>query len=518
MAIEDKVDYYIDISAYNLNTDLEEVLRFGTADLTTKPTDDPANTIYTSRVIQPGSFKSYMFGQSRLGGSSTVGSGRVVLNNIDGGLDYLDGYAFGGRVINIWRVVDDDYSSKTLWFSGNLESALINYEDVVLRIRDKTYSLSFDIQSNKYLGNNVPPNGIEGGENDIKDTPKPLWYGRCRNVTPILVNFSKLIYQCHDGSMESISNVYDGQTSYTFISDVADNATLQALTVNPNDYYTCLNEGLIRLGTKPQRGVTVDGEGDNNGGYINTAGAIVRRIINEKTELSDTDLDLPSFSAFDVSFPYEVGIFLSGGEKVNNVIDTILGPLNSFYFNRSGTMFVDIFSAPGLSPVITITDDEIIKDGVPVRRVANNDDSKGVPVYSVNYQWGRNYTIQTENDVYGSVGDDVIAFTSQEYRVKNEEDLTIKTKYPLSPEITVTSQIYNEPDAVADSSRILDVYKTGSDFYQLKVESQFISGLNLNDNVELVFNRFGLEGGKVFKVTGIEENAEDSISRLEVYG
>lgn len=518
MSTQDEVNYYIDIEGYNIAGDVVETLRFGTEDLTTLPTDIPANTIYTSRVIQPGNFQSYIFGQSRLSGRPSIGNGEVKLNNIDGGLDYLDNYAFGGRNLNVYRVVDDNYSAKTLWFSGKIESALVNYENVILRVRDKTYSLNFEAQKNKYLGNNVLPNGVEGTPDDIKDTEKPLWYGHCRNVSPVAVNTSKLIYQCHDGAMESVDDVYDGQTPYTFVSDVADNATLQGLVVSAGTYSTCLSEGLVRLGTKPQKALTVNGRGDNSGGYIDRGGAIVKRLVETKTELTVADIDVTSFADFDVNYNYEVGIFIKGSEKVIDMVSELLGPLNHFYFTREGLMKLDIFSSATGLPVVTITDDEMIKEGITVKRTANNDETKGVPAYNVNYKWGKNYTIQKENDVYGVVTEDVIAFTSLEYRTTSSTDNAVKTAYPLSPEITVESLLYNQADADIDAVRVIDLYKTKNNFYTVKIESQYVAGLNLDDTVAMIINRFGLDAGGLLKVTGISENAGKSITTLELYG
>ena len=233
---------------------------------------------------------------------------------------------------------------------------------------------------------------------------------------------------------------------------------------------------------------------------------------------SSADLDSASFTAFDVSFNYQVGIYISGNDKVIDSISELLGPLNYFFFSRLGLMNLDIFTPAVSVPVATVTDDEIIKDGVALRRTANSDETRGVPVYNVNYKWGKNYTIQKSNDVYGVVTDDVIAFTSLEFRTSTATDVSVQTVYPLSPELTVESLLYNQVDADIDAVRILESYKIKSNFYTLKVESQYVSEISLNDVVELIINRFGFENGELFKVTGLKENAGTSVTTLELYG
>lgn len=513
--------FLIEIQGYNLNTDVIDTLYYSTSDLTTSPTDVPSSQFWEGRVENQGriGFSSNLFGATRLIGQPTFNIGSVDLVNIDGGLDFFDDYAFGGRMMVIYRVENGDYASKTNYISGLIESATISYDRVVISFSDNSFYLKEDIQDNFFLGDNSAGNGVEGEAENIKDTPKPLAYGKVVNATPVLVNSAKRIYQLHDGSIDSVANVYDGRTAFSFQQDVANSSILESTIVNSGNYATCLSEGYIKIGNIPQKGITVDFNGDNTGGYVDRAGAIVKRIIETKTDLTVSDLDVPSFTQFDIDFNYECGVYWSNPIQVSAGISEILGPVNYWTFNRSGIMSIGVFKIASGIPLETFTVDETIDaDGRPVSRVLNSDTTNGVPVWRLNYQWGRNYTVQTRDNVYTSVTDDVVAFTSLSDRTTSESDLTIVTKYPLSPELTVMSLLTNQVDADLDKVRVHDLFKVKRNFYRFKVQSEYTKNLNLDDVIELIYPRFNIDSGILLKVTSLNENATSKQTTIEAFG
>jgi|5_EtaG_2_1085323.scaffolds.fasta_scaffold10016_1 hypothetical protein len=513
--------FLIEVQGYNLTTNAVDTLYYGTADFVTGPSDSPADQYYEGRVLRDGriGFSSNLFGNSRLVGTPTFNTGTIDLDNSDGALDGLDNYAFGGRSIKIFRVENENFAAKTTYISGLIDTATVSYDRVVIALSDASGNLRNDIQDTLYLGNNSSGNGFEGDADNIKGSPKPLAYGHIRNATPILVNHSRQIYQLHDGSIDSIANVLDGQTSFTFQSDLASASALQSFTVDPGKYATCLSAGLIKLANIPQRGLTVDFKGDNAGGYIDRAGEIVRRIVETHTDLTTADLDTASFTQFDADFNYETGIYITSRQKTANAISEVLGPLNFWTFSRSGVMSIGVFSLASGTPVEEFTIDETLReDGRPVSRVTGNDANAGVPVWRLNYEWGRNYTVQTRDNVFTSVSLETVAFTSREYRSTTESDTSVQTRYPRSPELTVTSQLFNEADANADRYRVHSLFKARNNFYRITVKSDFSSSVELNSVIRLTYPRFGLSAGKLLRVTGIRENASSGHTLIEAFG
>ena len=177
----------------------------------TGPAETPANTWYDARITQPINITRNLFSRGKTSGQSQMGYGDLVLMNPDGGLDGLLEYGFDGQVVTIRRgTVGAAYPSgfPTI-FSGTMEQAEAVGDTLVVRIRDRQLDLDRPLQSEKYAGNNVLPNGLEGVAGDIKDKPKPVCYGQVQNVPAVLVNTSKMIYQVADRAVTLLPSVYD---------------------------------------------------------------------------------------------------------------------------------------------------------------------------------------------------------------------------------------------------------------------------------------------------------------------
>lgn len=201
----------IDIEAYNPATASVVTLRYctGAGAYLTGPDETPAAVAYLPRVINPGNFRRDLFAPGTTSGSSRISAGTVVLNNADGGLDFLLRFGLDGRRITIREGL---HSSTIDTFEtvliGTMEQPELNFKQFTIRLRDRQAELAKPVQTTLYAGSNVLPDGLEGTA-DIKDRPKPLTYGAVFNATPICVNTSRLVYQIHDGAISDIPHAYD---------------------------------------------------------------------------------------------------------------------------------------------------------------------------------------------------------------------------------------------------------------------------------------------------------------------
>ena len=120
--------------------------------------------------------------------------GDIVLNNIDGGLDYLKSYAFDGQPIVVKRIID---GTPVTVFTGHQGVPQFDLENVIITIKDPQEKLNDNITLDIYDGDNVAPLGLEGSSTTIKGNVKPIFLGdgRNKNITPVLVNEQLLIYQ-----------------------------------------------------------------------------------------------------------------------------------------------------------------------------------------------------------------------------------------------------------------------------------------------------------------------------------
>jgi len=133
-------------------------------------------------------------------------TGDVELANRDGGLDYLAGYALDGRAAVLSYC---DGAAVIERWSGTVAGCYERDGVWVVNLRARQEALNDNHPANTYAGDNVLPNGLEGGADDIGGRNKPVALGDCRNVPAVLVNESLLIYQASDLANALVTAVYD---------------------------------------------------------------------------------------------------------------------------------------------------------------------------------------------------------------------------------------------------------------------------------------------------------------------
>jgi hypothetical protein len=204
--------YLAEIIAYDPALGTTTTLRYSTGrGFVTGPAETPANTFYDPRILQPAVIRRDCFTAGASRGRSRVGYGDLVLLNGDGALDDLLTYGFDGRAITIRRGAEGAAypSGFTTVLVGTILTAEFTHDRITFKLRDRQAETQVPLQANKYAGDNVLPDGLEGTADDLKGKPKPLCFGVVKNVAAVLVNISKLIYQVNDGAINSLDDVYD---------------------------------------------------------------------------------------------------------------------------------------------------------------------------------------------------------------------------------------------------------------------------------------------------------------------
>lgn len=190
-------------------------LYWSTRGFTTLPGDTPGDTHFEELIASAGGVTRTLFDAGRTTGRSRVGFGEIILTNsadfgAEGELDDYIGYGFDGRDLELY--FGDDPSSFPSDFVELLVGTMLPPEigrtEVLVRVRDRQAELETPLQATLYDGDNVLPAGLEGSE-ELAEKPKPLTFGRVRNIEPVLVNSARLIYQVNDGSVSDIVDVYD---------------------------------------------------------------------------------------------------------------------------------------------------------------------------------------------------------------------------------------------------------------------------------------------------------------------
>lgn len=491
-----------------------ETLRLSTGvnGYTTEPSDDPANVFYEPRVSEQTNafFNRNMYAQRATFGKSDASFGNIILNNIDGFFDDLKDHSFNGRDIVI-KVGDDDnvFSDFVTVLTGTMSIATFTIDSISIVMRDKTYLLENPIQTTRFAGTNSGSTGNEGLPDDIQGQPKPLCYGECKNIPLVPVNTSALRYQFHSGgAISSVDAVYD-------------KGVLLTLTT---DYTVDSANGIIDLVATPSGQVTADVKGDATGsGYIDSVGSIVRRILENQTELTTSDINTTSITALDTTNSATVGVYIPNEVSTRVVIDSLLNSIGAFGgFDRAGQFTVGRFEAPSGSTAKDFTTDEILS----LQIVSQQDSVGAIPIYEVKLGYERNFIVQNSGELATSVTDARRAYLEEEYRYTVSTDTDVQLEHLLSKPLIKNTLLVDKSDADTEAARLLTLYKTKRFIYEIAVKTEGLA-LDINDVISITYEtrnpdgtfksyRFGLNTTSCV-IIGIKEDTRTNTNILTVF-
>ena len=469
----------------------------------TGASDTPAHTNYIPSTNNPFQFNVGVFNGDFSGRGGSFGAIRIL--NGDGGLDYLTTLYWTGRSVKVFAGATDFSREQFVKvFDGLCNSIEHSEGEIIINIQNNDKILDTEFVQSLYGGTG----GLDGG-GDIEGTPKPLLYGECKRITPVLVDAANLIYQIHDGSIEEITAVYDRGVLLT--QQDGDLADITTASVPSGKYMTQLSGGYLRLGSSPDGAVTVDAKGHNSGGYISKTGQIVSHILRNKLglySLLETQIDQGSFNRLDQSLPYDVGIYISDKITAQAIFNSMLTPLCAYWtFTSEGLMSVGFGEEPS-DPIIEINENDIIDGELQCSNVYT-------PAWRINVGYARNWTSQ--NEIATGASDEYRDFAQEEFRQIILETSAIKTVSASSVEKSFNTLILNQADALDLSSKIKTLFGARRKLYTVSIKSIY-STLEIGDTITIKVNRFNLDNGQDFLVVGIGRDVETNTIELELWG
>jgi hypothetical protein len=526
-------DILVELQAYNLETSAVDTIRFGT-----DAYNDPSAPGYFSpRMIQSLNFRRDMFTGNTTAGAGRVSFGEMRIANDDGSLDMLrTTYAFAGWPAKL-MIGDTTLTFDTFetLLTGKPLQVFFSFSDLVVSLRDRLEDLQDPIQTNNYKGDNILPNGLEGGE-DLKDKPKPLLFGRVQNVSPILINTAKLIYQVNDGPVEYLPAVYDQGVPLTRDVDYATSAEMIATQPTPGTFRCWMQGGCFRIGAMPVGTITCDAADKYllSGTEVdlgNTAAQVAVRILTHAGGISMSDINTQDVTHLDNINSATVGIWFSDQTTFGQGLDKILGSIGAWYgFDRfdqlrmkrhdvpTGGQGVCTFRmfGPGEGGDAALTDFDILD----VRFLATNDPDRGVPAWEINVEYSLNYTVQQKDNLGGSVQLPRQTFLGLSVRTATASNEALKTPYPLAKTKTVTTVLLDATEAQNEANRLLAIYSAQRDFIEIDtpLSSELVATVDIGDQVFVVLPRFNYQLGKVFVVIGMQYNPGTRGLTLSLWG
>jgi len=473
------------------------------------PSDTLSNVYFDGRLKVPLSIDRSIPLSPLRGNRVSLQLGAITVNNLDRELDNVaQNYSVDGRrVVVKMGLQGQPYGEFGTVFSGVSANWLDDEREVRIVVRDTAYKMYTPLQASLYLGTG----GAEGNSN-IQGQPKPMAFGKVLNLSPVLVDPSNNIYQFHSRLAQAVDAVYDQGAALTPAADYANYAALAAASISAGTFGTCLAEGLVKTGSNPVGVLTMDVRGDANVSYVDTAGAIAKRMLIDFGSVSSSDITT-SFETVDTN---TIGWYSgSNSYTVYEAVNEIMGGVCAWWGNnRLGQYISGIISAPDPTDLIADLD---VSDIIDVEQI-NLPDELDPPVYRWRLGYQRNWTVQRGEDLAGSVTQTRKQFLKDEARVATATDPTVAVTFSLAQDAPLLQTLYDSSSvAQSKADSLLALYKVRRQFLKVTLRTQ-VHLYEPNQNIEITWPRFGLATGKVFRIIGIGENCETRQGTLVLWG
>jgi hypothetical protein len=532
-------------------------LRFATIPINTSAADIPASSHIEGRLASSIQVERQIPGDANgYGGFVTQAVSRLSIQNLDGLLDALpDIYQWRDRPIQLLaarttrsvagREMAPAMSEFSLQFDGKCVNLEVDRDALEITVEEGTKRLDRPAQNNLYIGSG----GIDGGE-DLVGVPRPMIYGFCRNVTPTMVDQLLLIAQVHDGGINGIPAVYDRGVKLIEKRDCATYGELEALVadvgdpdasfdIGPGEYATCLAAGCFRLGGSPVGTVTADVRGDGQasgpvfwtggktwkGGklwagrsgtaYARYVGEIFRRIMLNRANYTEAEIDQIRLTQFDQENPFEVGVYVSSADRitVRELITQLLSSIGAIAIRtRFGHTSLMVLEPPAPDPVLTIDSYMIAQDGID--RIAL---PHGAPWPIIRQRHSINWTVQTAEQLSIEVTGAARDFAMRKASYSEYQDAILGAVLPDRPPLIIDGVLINSADARTIATRLVAFYDRRFNLYRV-IARGIGFRLDLLDTIKVRHSRFGLDMGKNLLVMSIIERPGRYETELFAYG
>jgi hypothetical protein len=212
-----------------------------------------------------------------------------------------------------------------------------------------------------------------------------------------------------------------------------------------------------------------------------------------------------------------VGYWTTDEVTVADALDEILGGIGAWWgVDKDGIFRFQQLTAPAGTPVLSITANDLLR---PLARLAVTDDTRGLPVWKTIVRYARNFTVQTGGDLAAAVADDRRVFLGTEWREATAQDGAVLAAHPLAPQTVEESLLRNVEDAQAEANRRQTMRGQHRDRFELVLQlNDETETLELGDVIRLTHSRYGLSGGRLFRIIGVDPDARARTLTLTVWG
>jgi len=431
-----EVDGYTDVAAYTTH-------RYSTRGYATWPADTPASTVYEGRLLTPLRARREMFYNGGSRGATQTGFGSVDLANALGAPDHDLAATFRTRsfIERAARVLvgysDAAYSTFTQVYKGTVAELQVSASKISFVLKDRQRDIENPHQQTKFAGNNSLPNGLEGVA-DLAGKEKPLIYGKVFNISPPLVNTSRLIYQVNSATISTLDAVYDGGVALTAGAAYASQADMETTAPSVGQYRVWINAAgsYFRLGSSPVYQITADVTAHS---AANSTTAQILKAMALAAGIAAGDVSAADVSALDAVNMHVQGIYIDDGITTTDAMSLIaLGARAYFGFDLLGVLRMGVPTVG--TPVMNIT-----SNNAQGWEYATNADT-GLSRLSVTVGYAKYWTTQ-DSGLASSITAAARSDLAQQYRRTTASTTVSPNPYKRDNKLTVDTLLTAKANA-----------------------------------------------------------------------
>lgn len=424
-----------------------ETLRFSDRAIAPMAPADPdlPNVQWEPRLVEAPTIRRSLFDDLATL-SSGLGVGAMRLTNADRGLSAYQAYSWGE--VRVWRWTEGaDFATADLLLTGLASAPSYARKApgyVSVSLYDYRAELEAQLQTVLFTGGNNGTTVLYEGEADgLKNTPRPLAFGRLEDAQLLApqVNAGVQAHMLHDGPIQGSVQIFDrGYDADFAFQGALVGAAFDAFAPAPASYVVDLTRGLLKINGSAAGTLTFGCRGDAAGGYVETTGPILARLL-AKAGVPSTRIGA-SVAALASSAP--IGAWFGQGIAAREALAWVARSAPAALLpGRDGVWQALRFAPPAAVAEISIDEDDVID--------IEADETAPEPVGEVRVGWGR--IGQTFN---GTDIAPVIRGTSEETRLASEyrwavqEDAVAKARRPRTwRTLEITTALRLEADAQA---------------------------------------------------------------------
>lgn len=458
-------------------------------------TDDPANTLYDSRLVQAINFGRSVAIEPEGTPRGEVNAGEIVFAIGDGRLDDQLGWSFDGRSVAVYIGAQDWPRAHFLRiFAGRGAGLSHSMVRATIDIVGTEQDLDRPLQTAVYAGTG----GLEGTA-DLTGREKPLIRGAPFNLEPVPINPAALIYQVNDGAIADVVAVRDSGNALTQDADYPTYEALLAAAVPVEAYATCKALGLIMLGRQPVGSVRADVQAV---GYASeTAASLIQWIV----ETGGGSVNAMSFDRLRRRLPGPVDLHVSDGRHIPDVLDEVCSGLGAVWWtDRSGEVNVAPIRVPGSTPALSLSAVEVLS----FERAGSV-----LPVTRMSVGYRRNWA---PLDQFAEIVSETDRLLYREpSTLATAENAGVAAAHPNAvPAVRAIASLRELADAQEVADRLATVFSVRRDLYQARIKALGWT-LSLLDVIE-ISNLRGVD--RSFVIVGLEEQAAAQVIDLTLFG